>query len=1334
MPLDPSISRRSALRLLVATAALPPLIGGPALSAGADPGAGQGPLPDALRRLDKPGLTLTPAVTIENQAYRLEFHHAVWEGGATVVRDLFVGVDGTWVPVTSADRRFDEQWVVLTGPDAGTRHRYFDTMTPNWVGFDSVVQLDEETVELRSIAEGRYALTVRWSLAHDRPEAHWSLEASVADDYIVAYESFDTATEDDAVEVLCGALQHARVIGDQHSLAAWELWAPMALVQRRLDGLPGDGQATLGVYIPAEVMEFEHERELRSDGQPFGMSLRNDSDDVQPTIYRPHAGLLAHLEPGESVGYAFGLVAAAGALYDTYVDLCRGEYAYAAYRENVFDTSLTETVHNLVDLIRVQPDGDDSEEFLRSFSGWWSRAKGFVDPENEFSVRITTASVLLTAFYLTAHPDEADDFYDKRVRPTLEYQISRPTFSFTPVKEAPIYGNRTLWRLGGVSGDASTLVPMTRQLRGQAGGIHQLATDAVLARTTKAYRTSVSTPMQSYVLTGDSAHLTQLESEAERYARDEILTPYTTNSAESAFSYGYVKGWTEMVVAYELTGNPEILAGAHAEAARFITQTMVRPVPGGDVDAPTGHVISAQLDHWEGGALPEYPNTEVPSESVPAWVVATNGLTFEQLTTFKIGDSTRLDPPGGFTMIPGWAPFLLRLAHYTGDEMMAAVAHNLVIGRWTNYPGYYYRQFVAAHLKPDFPLQGPPGLTSLYFSHMPGQLGLTLDYLLSEHFVRSGGMVAFPREFETNYVFFKFSVYGHRPGTFYGEEGVWPYFPRGIVTLNNHRLNWLTGVGNDNLYLSVTNTSARVEAGVVTFDPDLSGVDARRDYEVDVIADGGAPRRRRVMRGRLPIQVSPHGITAVIVRGAGRPVPWQWQPGAVDRTSRSFHVEDTDPATGFGLSRAMLIPRPDRRGADAYVFIDTERPTTLEYYVNDGSFTSADQKPYPHEWTIRLPELTDTFTYRLVVGGVATDERTLTLAPVVTGVVPDGVPLAGEVDVREATTPAETVPVVVRVRGGAADIDAVTVTLVVPEGWVVGAPWEPLRVPAGSVRLLETTLTPPAGWAAGNLGIHPVGATATWVAGPDGGVLLDSAELAVIDPRRVADLTADKGVISGPGETIVLTATVLNAGPVEVRGYIRMSPPEGWPGKTGHTYVVEPRSEGRYTWTITAPPEARPGTTYRFRAIVDGVGFSDALVRVADRGVIVSNVDGEPGYAEVGDWRGSSLAGWGQHASRYSHLDYGDGSVATWTPTLPSAGEYEVAVWYPTNVETTAAATYVVHHAGGDETISVDQTSQANQWRVLGTWTFARGTSATVDLAVRTGGYHRASAVRFLAV
>src|SRR5690606_35190566 len=143
-------------------------------------------------------------------------------------------------------------------------------------------------------------------------------------------------------------------------------------------------------------------------------------------------------------------------------------------------------------------------------------------------------------------------------------------------------------------------------------------------------------------------------------------------------------------------------------------------------------------------------------------------------------------------------------------ELLRDVARNAVVGRFTNYPGYYVRQHTVHHMKPDFPFTGPFDNTTIYYHHAPAQLGLVIDYLLAEHETRSGGRIAFPAAFEENFVWFRFRVYGHRPGRFYGDEDVWPWMPSGLVILDTHLVDWLAGRAGagDRFYLSLANSSA----------------------------------------------------------------------------------------------------------------------------------------------------------------------------------------------------------------------------------------------------------------------------------------------------------------------------------------------------------------------------------------------------------------------------------------------------------------------------------------------------------------------------------------------
>ncbi len=1316
-------SRRSALRLLLIAGVLPPVIGAlPGVAAAEPPSTANGSHADALRRLDKPNLTLTRVARLVGRDHRMTFFRATWDGGETIVRDLEIKRRGGWLSLTDPEHRFDEQWVVLAGTlPSGSAPELYGPLQPTWLGFTSFQLLGSRAIELRTSTDD-VELVVRWRLEGDLPEAHHVLTAKRAGDYIVGYQSQDAKTLDDLDEVLCGSYQHAlTVVDDSAPLGAWELFAPMALTQYPVDGVA----VTSGVYLPTEVAAFVHERQLMSDRQPYGMSLRNDSLDVVPCMYSPQPGLRTAMAAGEQRGFAFGLAATVGTLYETYSQLCRDEYGLTAYRENVYDRSLTDAVHAMTELIAIEPDGDDSVDYIPSYSGWWNRAKGFVDVENEDAVRTAASGVLLSAHYLTG--TAASTLYDRRARPAIEYQLSRKGIGHSPVIGGSVYNDRTQYRIGRIPTDAVNLTALYQLTHGRNAGIQRLAVQATKAGVVGQSRAPFANALATYQVTGDPAYLTEATLVAKRYVQDEILTPYRGNGQPpGGFAYSFSKYWVDLLVLFELTGEAEFLEGAYREAQRFITQTEVRPVPDETITVPDGDVIMQQYDWETRTSLPSYPTTEVVPETVPAWYVSNTGLTFEALSSFKLGVSSMTNPGGGFVFNPCWAGALLRLAHHAEDPLLADVAHNMVIGRFTTYPGYYSRQFQVAQLKPDFATSGPVAITGYYFHHAPAQLGLAMDYLINESFYRSAGMIDFPHVYEADFAYFKYFAYGHAPGTFFGEDGVWPYFPAGLISLDNPLINWLTGVGNDALYVSLTNSSADAQFVMVDLTGELTGLSDGVAPTVDVVAADGTRSSEVATGGRLRVRVPGHGLVALVVRGVTVERPALPFDDVADHGPDSFHEVDSDPGTDYGVARGVLLVRPDGGGYDAYVQIDTEEPATLTYRIGDRPAQQAAPKTYPYEWTIAVDSLAETFSYTIAAGAVTTEEVTLRLPARISG-TNSGV--AGDVLAQATGTAGDRVPLTFEVRNATAATFTADLAVTVPDGWQLDGAAPAVSVPAqGSTRVEWAVVIAPTA----ALGETRVEASLS-VAGSDP-VALRPAAIEVIDSRRLVSLTTDTAIVSGPGATARLTTVVINTGVTPLRGTLALYGVAGWTiDQRDAAIKVPPRSDLTHTWTVTAGPAVAPGSTNRFEARLDQTLRRGVLVRVADEGFIAHTQSPWPGYLEAGSWYPSGLSGWNGTRTRYSSED-SVGSTVTWTVDLPEPGEYRVSVWYPTNPETTTSAAYIVDHEGGSTEVIVDQTQGAAAWRPLGTFRYAADALGVVRLEVRNPDFHRVSAAQFLRI
>jgi hypothetical protein len=1282
---------------------------------------------DALRRLAKPGLAFAQVAQIASATHRVTFYEATWTDGAAFVRDLEVWSGTGWVMISGEDDRFDEQWVVLTSAGAPSPDYYYAAAEPHWVAMQTISQLSPTTVELTWDDGTDAGLIVRWVVAAGGVEVQYELAAHQSQHYVVGYQSMPIVSLDDIDEVLCGALQHARTVKSTTSLGAWELFAPMALTERTI----ATHQATVGVYIPGDVLAFEHDRALGSDRQPFGMSLRNDSGDVQPTVYAPQAGLRSAMAANTTRAYAFGVCATLEPLYDSYVGLCRSEYGHTSYRENVYDTSLTEAVHHMVDLAAIEPSSDDSVDFVPSFSGWWNRAKGFIDLENDLSVRGATAGAMLSAFTLTSAPGDLS-LYDGRARPMLEYQISRRNVGTTPVAGSPIYGDTSLYThaIGGYVHDASTLVPMWSLTKGQVAGFHRAAKDLIVTRPAYQpdYRSPWSTPMQAYLLSGDPARLAEATAIARRYARDQVDTAYARNVTELQFAFNYSKAWLELFILFELTGEQEFLDAAYTEVKRFITQTTVRPVPAGVVTVPDGAANLVEIDGWHGDGTPAYPATSVPAETVPKWTVSNSGLTFEQLITFKLGDSTA-DGGGGYVMNPMWAPALLRLAHHTGDDFIRDTARNMVVGRFTNYPGYYNKQYIARPMTPDFPVTGPPQLSNIYYHHIPGQLELALDMLFSEAYVRSDGQISFPSSFECTFVYFRTRLYGAEPGTFYGEDGVWPYLPKGVISLDDPQLDWLTGVSADDLYVSLSNMSRTAVTATVTFDQTLTAISPASSYAAELIDADGTRTTTTVAGGQLSVSVPGDGIRSIVVRGAGVPASWHWVPDAIDRSAVSYTLDDADPAGPYGMTKALLIVRPDRQGMDAYVQTDAQTPATMTYSINGGANQTTPAKPYPYEWTIPLTNLTDTFTYQVSTATASSPQRTIKLPPSITGVTPAGQTYSGEVQAPGSTTPGDTFSVRARVRSSSTTTrTGVALSLGVPSGWTVANATGPTTLAPGQTIDWTFDVTSPTSATAGNAQLSGV---AAWTGGSIG---LTVTSIEVLAPVIVSGVTAAPARVT-PGTPTTVTVAVLNRGPVAMSKTIAFAAPAGWTlSSTSAAPTVPARAETEITFTASAGSGVAVDAAYSLSATPSGGTAVSVTVTVDDpAATVVTADDPYPSYYELGSWMSSGLPGFEKTISRYNTPDVLGGS-ARWTPNLPAAGSYAVFVWYPPNPSSTTSATYLVHHVSGDSTVSVDQTANGGSWRSIGTYSFSAGRDGFVEIQVISSGFHRVSAARFVKI
>ena len=143
----------------------------------------------------------------------------------------------------------------------------------------------------------------------------------------------------------------------------------------------------------------------------------------------------------------------------------------------------------------------------------------------------------------------------------------------------------------------------------------------------------------------------------------------------------------------------------------------------------------------------------------------------------------------------------------------------------------------------------------------------------------------------------------------------------------------------------------------------------------------------------------------------------------------------------------------------------------------------------------------------------------------------------------------------------------------------------------------------------------------------------------------------------------------------------------------------------------------------------DAVKFVLVQGEASSTTVIIDNHDSE--FTTSGSWSESGASDEYAESSLYSKTL---SSSATWTPTLPEAGSYAVYVWYTgSSYDRDTNADYTVNHAGGSETIVIDQNQGSGEWILLGLFSFNAGSSGNVTLLrdAESGGTS-ADAVKFV--
>jgi hypothetical protein len=664
-----------------------------------------------------------------------------------------------------------------------------------------------------------------------------------------------------------------------------------------------------------------------------GFSLLNSRARVQPTFFSPVLGSPhAWLDAGTVRLINWRIMTRPADWKDTLEACCQHILKVRDYREPI-QASLTDAALNMMDLMM-----DDR------FGGWSDELKGFYDIESATMGKQAAPLALLSAALLS----RSETFWAARALPSLEFVLSRNGADILqsgvnregkPVQHQiaipnTFYGT-TCWE--GLLRLSGGLNPWLSEFALPQGSI----------RHARSYNTSWpwTELLAAHRLDPSRVSLDAVTADADAWLAKAVYGRQTQPVDFDAFyNIHFYPYWWDAIDLYEATGRTNDLSAAVEGAFHTLAGQWSHPqIPSGDVvvhpdgSQVTYHPVWHKNDQLFRLGWPRQPN-DTPAHRVPAWQVSPIGLGLEQPSTY-----TAFTGAMNNIMQSTWAPHLLRVYRYTNREIFRTFARNSVIGRFANYPGYYLTCYTDLVHNPRYPYQGPD-ITSLYYHHIPVHFAFTVDYLVADAEVRSGGQIDFPWVKQKNYAWFNNRVYTAEPGSVYGDRGAVLWLERGVVS-TDLQTDWLAARSPDRFWVMLMNQTHAERTVTVHLDTAKIGLKAGSgvlyegaDTPVAAAQQKSSRPAPEIVDGAFTVKIAPLSMATL-----GYPAEPRAEFPASQPLAASHRTAD---AGVFGTAHAFTVRSPWGKDAVYAVLTADPQPGAKVTFQCDGVTRVCERFPY----------------------------------------------------------------------------------------------------------------------------------------------------------------------------------------------------------------------------------------------------------------------------------------------------------------------------------------------------------------------------------------------------
>lgn len=728
-----------------------------------------------------------------------------------------------------------------------------------------------------------------------------------------------------------------------------------------------ESELTTGFTVDPSSVSFKWTYNWNSE---FGAMLRNEAGKISPALIAPLPGTeVSRFIPDKVYEFTYRPLYRFGGWYDTYKHVAQTIFNLKDYRSNYY-TSLNEAIFNTTKLMN-----DDY------YGGWDRVGKAHWNMEGRSFTSNANPMQAVQSYLLS----EADSLLQKRAVPTLVNLLTRGHLHFksdTLKGGANYFGGNSLFPrpIGQpIAGyNASVFAGLYEMTGRRMPVLLNIAEKKSKQRVVNAYGSipPFVNHLTAYKLTGNRYCLDTAIIQAHDYISEQVYSKNTEPVDYSAFSYiSYVPNIASLIDIFEITKDTAFLDAAVEAGHILLTQLWVSsPVDLADSILIKASEVKRQpfmdahdffwhgKEVWRPGSKrgvkgPPQNLDSIVDEKVPSWLPSRVGLGLEQPSTF-FNESLNM-------IMSSWAGDLMKLYGYTGDESFKIAARNAIIGRFSNYPGYYQNRFITFQQRADYPYRGPD-FTSVYWHHIPPFLAMLEDFLFAQTWAWSKKQIVFPSLRQQGYAYFNSNHYGHAPGTFFGDEGMWPWLDSAVISTDNMQIDWLAArkdgvVGVALMNESTIDIKTQITLGAKV-DKDFTGQGTL--YYVD-----GTVETLDFKQGKASVIIPGH--TLVGVKFASKTV--KAPKHLVAKRATNWDESDLkSTVVDHGMGKGIVIQlSPEKYFGYVYVTHkpDKLKKLTMTYHTGTGKAKKLITETYPFEFIVEVADAGKPLYYKLLLEG-----------------------------------------------------------------------------------------------------------------------------------------------------------------------------------------------------------------------------------------------------------------------------------------------------------------------------------------------------------------------------